>query len=724
MLRYAGILMVVLALPAGTPASFDIDVGMPPGTPLEWSAELFRPPTTARHGIIPRKPDPARVRIPGPRETVVQQRVPEPLMAPFGSTGLYDHFRVTTFDIMRHVFLTWPRRGKYDPDVPSEEPPDLIWEYPPLYPTEIYWSGALNALRAILHPEVVSPRELSAYLLEMGEGALMSSRSLISASTAMPLGNPLPLKSYSVADVDVAEKRPPVSAGESPLEQAIYRLVAIELTNAFPYAVDPTYARNTLALGRESVWALLEASRSQHAFLARNAVAVLSVLPYAEAHERLREIVREGKDPIAWVRAALGLVRHRDLSAVPEFEKWAESPEPIHSGVAVFALGKMADPRVLPLLLKLARETEDPDLLWSLLPAIARLADNTPEVHDTLKKLGAKRVKGAKRSMGGVGGFVPPQPEPAGTRELVFSEILLFARVAAGETALRTDFLNKVRLRGVGGFYAANQLLAIDVLRRLGPPARPALERVLDDRKMDPSIKVAVLNALRPVGETMRVGLHKRVLDPIELPAVRTTALLALAELEDPKPARETAKSLVELYVKRGEVAPPGEAAVVASAIQVLGGTEGGLPTKLGIDTVEKALRDRAWGFRVTRDSTNLNRAFVYSQPPLLEIAVLELGRTGDAGAIPTLARVLRSRAGGARGEAALALGSYGGPEATQALLAALGDAVSGWTRFNSYRALRNLSGQDHYDDWMFLPAAQLRPSIRKYHDWWKSVQK
>ena len=142
------VLTALFVCPAGAPAPtvprFDIDVGIPPGTPLEWSAHLFRPLTTARHGVIPPKQNRGK-RVVRERESVVQERVPQPILVPFGQTGLYDHFRVTTFDIMRHVTLQWPNRGTYDQGLRSTELPDLIWEYPPRYPTEIYWSGALNA---------------------------------------------------------------------------------------------------------------------------------------------------------------------------------------------------------------------------------------------------------------------------------------------------------------------------------------------------------------------------------------------------------------------------------------------------------------------------------------------------------------------------------------------------------------------------------------------------
>ena len=93
---------LLVLLPGAVPEPRrDIDVGVPPGTPLDWSAQLFRPLTTARHGLIPPKPDrPRDDVITGGRETTFRERVPEPLLVPFGQKGLYDHFRVTTFDTL------------------------------------------------------------------------------------------------------------------------------------------------------------------------------------------------------------------------------------------------------------------------------------------------------------------------------------------------------------------------------------------------------------------------------------------------------------------------------------------------------------------------------------------------------------------------------------------------------------------------------------------------
>ena len=623
---------------------------------------------------------------------------------------------------MRHVFLNWPTRGSYDSKMASIDRPDLIWKYPPTYPTELYWGGALNALRVILHPEIVSKREMSAYLLELGECSLLSSRSMISASSASPLQGPLPLREFAVRDLDISTTPPGVAGGETPLEQAIYRLVVIELTNGFPYAIDPGYAHRTLALGREAEWAIIAASHSPHLFLSRNAVAVLGVLPYPAARARLREIVNEDGDPIQWTRAAMALVRARDLESVKVFENFAVEGNILQRSVALFALGKLADPRALPTVLKIARETDDSEVLWGALPALVRLADDRPEVHDTLKELGKKRIGAASKAKG-IGNFQPPKPEPAGTQTRIFGEMILLARAVAGDEAKRKDFLYKANVRGLTSFMPANYYLVIDALRRLGRQGQPALEKILADRKVDSTLKTYALNALRPLADDVVPGLMKITADRKVPSVLRTTALLALTERKDPGAARDAALGIAQAYAKSGKATTPPEAAVVAGAVQVLSTTEGGLPVDLGIRIVERALRDRVWGFRVTRDSKNLNKALVYSQPPLLEIAVVELGRAGDPKAIPILSRVLRSRAGAGRGEAALALGALGGAEGTEALLLAIRDPISGWVRFNAYRSLRTLSGRDYPDDWLHSTPTQLRESIISYMNWWKSVK-
>ena len=205
--------------------------------------------------------------------------------------------------------------------------------------------------------------------------------------------------------------------------------------------------------------------------------------------------MNEDGDPIQWTRAAMALVRARDLESVKVFENFAVEGNILQRSVALFALGKLEDPRALPTILKIARETDDSEVLWGALPALVRLADDRPEVHDTLKELGKKRIGAASKAKG-IGNFQPPKPEPAGTQTRIFGEMILLARTVAGDEAKRKDFLYKANVRGLTSFMPANYYLVIDALRRLGRQGQPALEKILADRKVDPTLKTYALNAL------------------------------------------------------------------------------------------------------------------------------------------------------------------------------------------------------------------------------------
>ncbi len=695
----------------------DIEVGIPPGTPLEWERDLFRPGTTPRRGRVPTPkplvPDPTL-----PRPTVVQERVPEPLLSDFGSTSLYDYFRITTVDIMRHVVVMWPKKGEYDPDVPQVEPPDMVWKYPPTYPTELYWMGALNTMRGHLHPEVVSHRELACYIVGLGEPGLLGSRNV-----KYPVGDnvdgPSPLKNYPIFHLEVSDDRPPVAGGETPYEQMVHRMVVYELTNGFPYVFDPSYCRYTLSLGRDAVWAVIDASKSDHAFLARNATAVLGLMHFEEAQTRMREIVAREQDIIKWMRAVMSLARRRDAAIVGDLEKAAlDSSDEIRSTAAMHALGLIGDRKAVTTLLKIASETEDIETLFTALPAIARLNDETSETRQALAKLVSKRTKAPKKTP--AGGLVPPKPEPAGTKVKIVDGMLTLARVASGDSQLRTEMLDRFDRTRLTFVPPANWFLAIDVLAFCGDAGRPILRKIVEDRELDANLRAAALTRLRPVD----VALAKKLaLDEKLHVALRAVAMLALTELEEPVAAREVAQELLTEYVRREGTAPPVQAALAAMSMQILGST-GGAKLQLLCEAAEKALRDRAWAYRFTKNSNNITKAVIYSQPPTLEIAAVELGRALDPGVIPTLIKILRSRAGGGRAEAALALGALGGRDATEALVAGLTDPVNGWVRFNCYRALRALSGINHYDDWLFLPPPALRPHIERYQRWWKESQK
>jgi HEAT repeat protein len=100
-------------------------------------------------------------------------------------------------------------------------------------------------------------------------------------------------------------------------------------------------------------------------------------------------------------------------------------------------------------------------------------------------------------------------------------------------------------------------------------------------------------------------------------------------------------------------------------------------------------------------------------------VATLALGKTGHDPAVPVLIGWLK--AGPIRGEAALALGGCAGTkakEAVDALLQSLVDPEDGWVRFCSYLALKHISKQDYFTDYIFGSPELIYAARAKYKEW------
>ena len=90
---------------------------------------------------------------------------------------------------------------------------------------------------------------------------------------------------------DAPPQQPTTIRGRNALQKMIGRLVTVELTNGYAYALDPTFAHRTLALGDEAYPLLAKAAKSNLSLPARNAVAVLSNYPQMEAAADLVRIL-------------------------------------------------------------------------------------------------------------------------------------------------------------------------------------------------------------------------------------------------------------------------------------------------------------------------------------------------------------------------------------------------------------------------------------------------
>lgn len=704
-------LALLLLIPLAAPPPADIDVGVPPGTPLEWDKDMHQPtPSFGRRGVPtvakPQpSPDPSKPPKP-PGGMTVADRPPEPYA--YGATNLYGYFGITTVDIMVHIKVELPMGGL----TTKEEVGDgtgVKWIYPPYTTTETAWIGAAGCLRAFLHPEVVSVPESVAYLCEIGEPALIAAESLKG-----PVGERL-----KKLITPVPEQLPRIKTGGTPLESMIHRLATVELTSGFPSSLDPSYARRTLALGDDAYKVVAELTKSDHRFLARNAVAVLANFRNPESMEVLRKIWSSGSDPVMRYRALSGLVRRKDRAAVPLLTSKLSDSDEVARAAAAYALGMIGDPKALPGLMNAARGTSDRDYLWSLLPAIARLA-STKEHADFFKAMEAKipglpalvRPEEAANDLLNDRPMFPPKPEPANTKLEVLKDMCLLGRVAGGDEEATKVALERFTTKGMDGFHRATWYLACDVAVRIGKPVAVPMRGFFTAR-VEPAVQIQALIRLAEIG--VDSSFVKELAASAAQPSVQALALMMLA-FRDEAAFKEIGLQVVRNYTGTS----PGRAFVVGVVLQELSKlpTGNGNSLELLIRTAEKALEAKEWAWRKDDSEPDITKAKIEFHPPLLEVAAIELGRLGDPGAVPTLVKILRSGAGGGRAEACLALGALGGPEASQAVIAALEDPKDGWVRYNAWVAAKKLSGIDASVDWIFGSAADRGKAVAKYKEW------
>jgi hypothetical protein len=699
-----GILLAGLAL-----APMDIDVAVPPGTPLEWDKDLHQPVPTGWRGKVPTTDRAAEAGKAAPagapqKGATVVSHAP----IDFGTTNLYRYFGVTTRDIMNHIKVEAPGGGLYKKDdVATGGGSGLQWTYKPEHPTELVWVGVAGCLRSILHPELVSVPETVAYLCEVGETTLPGTQ-----VTPTPVG-----EKVRAMVTPIPEPFPPVRAGVGTFDSMLNRLVVVELTTGFPHSLDPTFARRTLALGDRAWRAVLESTRANHSLLVRNAVSVLSNYKNPEAVEELRKLLRSG-DAVVKYRALSGLGRQRDRGAVPLLVQGLASADEVWRAACAYTLGMIGDPAAAEDLIKAARATGDLDFLWSLLPAIARLAGPKKEFEDFFALAEKAVLQGGlyKEPPAPPKNMVPPKPEPPGTKLQVVVEMCRLGLAAAGHAGAREQIKAKFQANGIDAFYAPNQILACNVFGKMND-GRAILQQIVETAKSDRVAMQALLDLREQAAENdwlKAQALKHRVA------GVRALALTELFERGETH-FSPVGQEIIDGYAGGTDGA---QAYVVGTALQLMGKTSTRNKVDSAIAVVTRAHAAGMWARREGENTVDIIKANIRICPPLLEIAAIELGRLGDPKGIPALVAVLKSDATGGRGEAALGLGAIAGREAVDALVAALDDPKDGWVRFCAYEALRKLSGQDHSSDWMFGTPGGRSRAVARFREWAKSGAK
>ncbi|MBI4566373.1 MAG: HEAT repeat domain-containing protein [Planctomycetes bacterium] len=687
--------------------TLDLDVGVPPGSPLEWDKVLRQPAPTGHRGRVPtgdHKPQQPDAQ--GSTRVEEKKPAPKPPNMDYGSVNLYNYFRVVTKDIMAHVAMQIPKStGK----VTSEEH-DLAtggggkivvsWNYPPEMPVELCWMAAMACIRTDTHPEIVSELEALVHCVELGACGYVGARAY---------GGKIGSKVQKMT-MAVPPQPPPIPPGKGAYQQAINRLAVVELTSGYPYALDPTYCRRLLGLGNDAFDSVLACAKSAHPFLAENATAVLGNFKIPEASKELIRLFETTRSHVVRFRALSGLVRRREAGAVDSLISAVRGNDDLLRVYGLYALGMIGDPKGVPIIQKLLRAVglKEPDILWTGLPALARLKDKSKETIETLKEI--EKVLSAEIGHNDdvqqdAQGFEPP-----GSKKKVLRQMACLA-LAGNNVAPYTD---EALRRGVAGFHPACAYLAVDVLVGLGDKGVEEVKKLTGDDAM----KCYALRALHMHGKISGDELQGHTADGP--PIVRAMAIQLLADCDMDK-AIQVCRSHVSDYAGgSGPLAGP-EAFVVAVAAQTggkIGAWANGALEEDLIKAAQRAFEAKAWTKREGKNEPDITKCQISIYPALAETLILEAGRTGRDKARDPLLGILKGAEPHGRPEAALALGNVGGEEAVKALLDVMSDDSDGWTRFCAYLSVKHITSQDFFTDWIFGPEGNRASMVRKYRKW------
>lgn len=744
-IRALTLTVVLLALPATSIG--DIHVDIPPGLPSEWS----RPrPLIIERAVVPidepwRRSSSVEMIPKGSSVVYLRQRVNGAFDTAFNFSG------ITTIDLPGHIRWSPPaRNARY---LPVSEHGGIPFVYPPYRSPHLHWKVVAMMLYGVLHPNVTSDVAVAEQLVTLGAPARAVALNAVAREPNHFIGKQL---IRLVTPLPLAP--PAVSGGKTHHERLLHRLARDQLASSHPDDPEHPFAERLLSLGDEALPAILHYSEQKHLLLRRNAAAALARYSSPKATSRLQVLITDG-DRVTRNRAIRALAERRDRGAVGALLNLMGRPsikqgKDLGSATLILdAIGRIGDPDSASLLDDwLANFPDQPDVLWAVIPALARMPQLDPTSAKLLRHI-QKVCLANEQRWARPRGWEPDEKVKHTTRALVVAGMCRMALAAHGDAGEREAFLRQVRKRkrpGAGdgrkvkqltrgevlsGVTRPNVYLAIEVLARLGKAGHALIREVIEDATEDASVRAHAMAHLDLSHEVpfleVPAALGKLARsDELEGADLLRARALRRAESLDAKAAAVAAEAFVADYAdgrptrKRVTHMIP-----VMIALRILGRLRGGPgavrtpeQVKQLIAVVKRARAeremqdDRLRKAAHKRDPSSPSNLPLIASPPLLEVALLELGRTGHPDALPVLLAQLRPGQP-ARAEAALALGTIGGPKVIKTLLALLTDPLP-WTRFSAYRALRALTrkqAEPEEADWLTARPAALKAARKRW---------
>jgi HEAT repeat protein len=695
-------LSLLLLLPSpvrSAPSPRDLDVQVSSGSPLDWLNDLPRPIPTV---------DRTRLGAEGGRQTMVEE--PPHVQA----TDVFSFARITTVDLIGEI--PWTVR----------EPSETNGIYPPPVKDDILWLALGTLLRRLLHPAQVNDTEAFEYLTYLGEPAFTAFDMSRSEKTLETLR--LEFRKYVTP---IPKERPDYEKGKDEHETMMLRLTYDDLVRAHPFSFDQKFAARIALLGEEAAPFVIQASKSSHSFLARNAVVMLGRYDDGDSLKRLRELVQTSLDACVRARAVDGLVRRRDTGASEIFLEMLRKTRERPFGLSLIrGLGILGAKSAGPAIIEYGILNNDFDTCCTVLTAMARLSPEKDK--ESALRLCANCKQ--RHFNDPVSNLSPVTPDEPDTREAIVKQLALLVeasyKVADAEhemlalvDAARRDLKNadpndRRIARGLLSKFNAPVVYALlQVLGRL-EKGRELLLAVAADTREDVTMRV---HALIELARANAPGLKDKLKPFCALTQdqpVAETALRILGAIDGPSGV-EAAKEIVALYQRNLSLS---KKSVVLVAIRFLG-TRKALPLDRLVEIAELELMAREEAKKAAAktekptDGIGSTQRDFSSPVPFLEHIAIEIGRSCDATAVPILVDLLATKDAPGRGEAAVGLGSTRSPDAWPALLAALDDADP-WVRLMAYRSLRYSLGKDSPCDWLYGTIDARQKAMAQFKSW------
>ncbi len=773
----------------------DIDVGVPPGAGYEWVFQMPRATPNSYRTQVRRDST-------GPVGTAMAGYV----------LDVFSYAKIITVDITRH--LNWLKAGgRYDkPQDPNElytlHGNKILEKYPPKVPRDTMWLALAGYLRNLLHTANATLADATAYLIYLGDISLEAAKWAESEPSLKDLVSAIRRLVPPAGDVG-----PVLKDGRNLYETTMLRITWEDLAMAYPFSFEQRFASRLDLLGKDALPFIIEATKSKHLFLQRNATLQLSKYDLTlqvikndvtqKAVERMRELFIETKDAVVRYRALDGLIRVQDKASVNRALELLETEDKLLQPYLVYALGMIGDQKAVELIcLKLEKNLtpENYDLVVACVQALGRLKFNpnrtsmTEEdkmIIEILKKAEAEadKFKDPEPKM------APDNPDRPNIWRDTIKESVWLSLAAMGEKEYLKKYEEQIKVR-LAQFATPDVAKRIkemeEKLKEMGERLKTLKSTSQEYRDLQRDISTVRMGlmsmkhgSIAPVTELCPLkvvyfmidmlsdlqeyeiikGMIKVVEESVasyalqrffnskdekgkeiiikdkdflislidmkaDRPQVAATALGILFDI-DLKDGQKAAQGVVDGYPENVKIntqfdysknrnkpiqSPEAKRFVVAYALKLLCDSNKKLKAEKLKSIIENEEKERAKRKGTAHDPnpgihSRIDNPIIVPPAPLLEYAVVELGRLRDSAQEEYLIAYLKNKDSSARAEACVALAAINTKKCKQVLVDSLEDK-DGWIRFCAYRALMeikegNISKIEVHDkefnaDWLY----------------------